>query len=138
MTKQFQEIEYSGDVGIEAWGQTTADMLANAARGLFALMAGEGVTPVVARAIQAECDSPEVLVADWLSEIITSAATHGEVYCEVEVGACTDTEVSATVWGEVVNPGRHALRFEVKAATYHNLLLEIRDGLWYSRVILDL
>ena len=138
MTKQFQEIDYSGDVGIEAWGSTPAEMLENAARGLFGLMASAGVTGAASREVRVTSISPETLMADWLSEIITIAATHGELYCDVAVEHCTATEARGTVSGEQVDARRHTLRFDVKAATYHDLLLENEDGVWHGRVILDL
>ena len=138
MTKQFQEIDYSGDIGIEAWGATRAELLQNATRGLFSLMTYSGVTATSKREIHVVTESPDSLVADWLSEVITTAATRGEVYREVLVRSCNEREANGEVIGEKVDPLKHAMRFDVKAATYHDLLLEERDGKWHSRVILDL
>ena len=138
MTKQFQEIDYSGDIGIEAWGATRAQLLENATRGLFSLMTYSDVAATSRRAIHVVTDGSESLVADWLSEVITTAATLGEVYGEVHVRSCDEREASGEVIGEKVNPEKHAMRFDVKAATYHDMLLEESEGMWHSRVILDL
>ena len=45
---------------------------------------------------------------------------------------------SGRVWGEAVDEARHELRFDVKAATYHGLVNDVRDSVYYARVIFDL
>jgi SHS2 domain-containing protein len=49
-----------------------------------------------------------------------------------------ETSVEATLSGEGIDPERHGLRFDVKAATYHALLVEAGAKGFHARVIFDL
>jgi SHS2 domain-containing protein len=135
----FREIDYSGDVGIEAWGGTRAGLLENLTRGLFGLMAwSAGDGPVVERRIQVAPGAAADVLVDWLSAVILAAATHGEVYATVRVEHAGEDGAAGVVRGAPFDPARHARRFDVKAATYHDLLVETRDGGHHARVIFDL
>jgi SHS2 domain-containing protein len=138
MDPKFKEIDHSGDVGIEAFGRDEVEALENATYGLFSLMVHGGVSARAQRALTVDADSDEDLVVDWLSEVISAASMHGEVYCGVEIERSGPHSVRGIVRGEPVSAGRHELRFEVKAATYHGLELERSDAGCRVRVIFDL
>jgi len=138
MEPAYREFEHSGDIGIEAWGQDNARVLENATRGLLSLMVRGEVEGKVERKLEVSSASPEDLLVDWLSEVIASASMHGEVYGDVEVERATAHAASGLLRGEPVAPERHELRFEVKAATYHGLLLEESGSGFHARVIFDL
>jgi SHS2 domain-containing protein len=153
----FREFEHSGDVGIEAWGETHAALIENATRGLFGLMvwqargdttaAGPVSAPPAAvsndesrsqRTIEVHAASAADVLVDWLSEVITAAATHGEVYGDVTVKSADETSASGTIGGEPFDPARHERRFDVKAATYHGLVCEKTADGFHARIIFDL
>lgn len=138
MKKRFGEIDHSGDVGMEAWGANLEELFENATLGLFSLMVRGEVGTGVERDLSVVSASYEDLLVDWLSEVIATAATRGEVYHSVELGRLTRYRAEGTIIGEPVDPGRHELRFEVKAATYHGLTLERTGDGYYARVVYDL
>jgi SHS2 domain-containing protein len=138
MEQSFKEFDHSGDVGIEAWGATRKEVLANAALGLFSLVATGGVEPVIERKITVVSKDEENLLVDWLSEIITTVATFGEVYVSVDVNEPEPGCVEGRLHGEPIDESKHRLRFEVKAATYHNLVFRKTTDGYYVRVIFDL
>ncbi len=138
MDKKFEEIDHSGDVGIEALGRDEAEALENATLGLFSLMACRGVTARFERVLAVDADSEEDMVVDWLSEVIATASTHGEVYCEVQIERTGEHSVRGILRGEPIEAGRHELRFDVKAATYHGLEIERTGERCRVRVIFDL
>jgi SHS2 domain-containing protein len=138
MEKQYREFDHSGDVGIEAWGSTPAETLENATLGLFALMVRGGVAARVERELTVESVSDEEMVIDWLSEVIATASTHGEVYGGVRIEQTGPHSVRGVIDGEPIEAGRHELRVEVKAATYHGLVFERTGGGFRVRVIFDL
>jgi SHS2 domain-containing protein len=81
----FREIDHSGDVGLDVWGATLSDLLANATRGLCTLMTWSEVQPVLSRRIEVQADEPQDLLVDWLSAVILSSATHAELYSGADV-----------------------------------------------------
>ena len=50
----------------------------------------------------------------------------------------TDDGLSATAWGEPLDPARHELAREVKAITYHELRVEQTADGWLAEVIVDI
>jgi SHS2 domain-containing protein len=134
----FVEIDHSGDVGVEAWGATRGEAIENVTRGLFGLWCRGHVEPVVERTIEVRSDAAGDLLVDWLSEVIACAATRGEVYGDVVVTATDEQSARGVLRGESVDAERHALRFDVKAATYHGLVFESDARGYHARVIFDL
>ncbi len=134
----YEEIDYSGDVAIEARGATRAEMIENATRGLMGLMAWSRVEPVVERPVEAACADAGGLLVDWLSAVILLAATHGEIYSDVSVRAAGHDALRGTVRGAPARDHAGQLRFDVKAATYHGLQVEETGEGWRCRVVFDL
>jgi SHS2 domain-containing protein len=138
MDKKFEEIDHSGDVGIEAFGLDGAEALENATYGLFSLMVYRGVSAKLERVLTVDAGSDEDMVVDWLSEVISAASMNGELYCGVQIERTGPHSVRGVVRGELIDASRHELRFEVKAATYHGLEFERTSGGCRVRVIFDL
>jgi SHS2 domain-containing protein len=134
----FREVDHSGDVGLELWGATLAELLANAARALGTLMTWSKIEPVSARRIEVRGSDPQDLLVEWLSALILACATHAELYASADVVVSEDVEASGVVFGEALDPARHALRFDVKAATYHGIMMEKTAAGYHARIVFDL
>lgn len=138
MNKPFEEIDHSGDIGIEAWGGDLGALVENATRGLRTLLCRNEPERKTAREIRVESSSAEDLLVDWLSEVISMTGAYGEVYGAVTLDRVGEWFAEGTLHGETIDPDRHDLRFDVKAATYHGLDVEKREDGWFGRVIFDL
>ena len=138
MPKDYTEVDYSGDIGIEARGRDLKELLENLTRGFFGLLCRSSVAAVVERRVEVDSASAEELIVDWLSEVLTEGNARGELYSEVAVQEVGQHYAKGVLRGEAVDPLKHDLRFDVKAATYHNIsVTRESDGL-RSRVIFDL
>jgi SHS2 domain-containing protein len=138
MRKPFEEIDHSGDVGIEARGATFPEMLTNATLGLLALACRNEPGSGIDRAIRVESSSAEDLLVDWLAEVLSLMGAHGEVYAGVEITNHGEWFAAGILRGEKTDPQKHDLRFDVKAATYHGLRVEHTGDGFVGRVIFDL
>ncbi len=92
----------------------------------------------VRRDLIVNADRPSDLLVDWLSEIISTGAAHGEIYSGVRVEAVGESSVHGTIVGAAIDPAVHNLRFDVKAATYHRLMYEQTRTGYHARVVFDL
>lgn len=137
-TRGFSEFDHSGDIGIEARGRDMGELFANAARGLFSLMLCCSAQPVLARRVNVASTSWEELLVDWLSEIIARSSAEGEVYADVSIERIVPYLIEADLLGEKIDPEKHELRFEVKAATYHGIEVYSDGDELRARVIFDL
>ena len=86
--------------------------------------------------IEVEADSVEELMFKWLNELLYVLAAEELLLSRFEVKRVEGLRLEAVVVGEPVDPARHRLG-EIKAATYHQMLVERRNGSWFARVIFD-
>jgi SHS2 domain-containing protein len=123
---RYRIASHTADVAIEARGETPAALYANAAAGMFSLIAGCGaLRPEESVAVAAEGIDPEHLLVRWLSELL---ALHrdGWALCRFDVETLSETGITATAWGRRAGPGR-AVKAEIKTVTHHGVRIE-RDG----------
>ena len=72
--KKFELIEHTSDIGLRANGETLSGAFANAAYGMFSIMAGlDGVTEVESRPVEAAADDLEGLLFEWLTASSTTS-----------------------------------------------------------------
>ena len=134
----FEILEHTADVGIRGWGPDRNSLFAAMASGLFAIITDpECVHPTMERRIHLEADSLADLLHDWLEELNTLHQIHGELYAEFRPRV-REGSLEAVIRGEPIDPGRHDLRLEVKAVTWHGLKLERTDDGHEAGVLLDI
>jgi SHS2 domain-containing protein len=138
-----ETFEHTADVGLRAYGQDLPDLFEAAASGLFdAIVANRGdVRAQTHEQIWLEAETlPELFLA-WLNELIFRSETSHRVYnwfrVQVEHGE-HGARLTAEIAGESIDPIRHILDHEVKAATHHGLAVRACDGCWQAEVILDI
>lgn len=134
----FELLEHTADVGVHAWGPDLAAAFEEAARGMSAVMVDlDAVRPLADRRVEvAGADTAELLVR-WLNEIAYLADAEGMVFSRFAVERMTAASLTATAYGESLDPARHRPRVAVKAATYHDL--DVRLGPPAEvRVLLDI
>jgi SHS2 domain-containing protein len=137
-TGGFEIFAVTADKGIRAWGRDRPEVFINAARGLWSLMVESGtVRREQAIRVQVEAGDGETLLVAWLNELLYLYEVEGFAACDFVMTALTDTRLEAEVWGEPVDRSRHALVGHVKAATYHLLHVQPREGGWEAQVVVD-
>lgn len=134
----YELIDHTADVGIRAWGESLAEVFAQAALGMFSFMSDlESVRERESREVVAEGADREVLLVAWLNELVYLFGVEGLLFRRFDVLEMEDTRIRARCHGERLDQVRHSVTAEVKSATYH--MLEVRrNDLWHARVILDI
>ena len=136
--KKFDIVEHTADTGIVAYGADMREAFANAAYGMFSLMADlEQVREETSRYIEAEVGDRESLVVSWLNELLYMFDVERIVFKRFDILELTNTRLRADAYGEKVDASRHELRSGVKAATYHMLKVSEDRDRWRIRVIFD-
>jgi len=131
-------VEHTADTGIIAYGTDMPEAFANAAYGMFSLMADlRQVREETSRYVEAEAGDRESLVVSWLNELLYIFDVERIIFRRFDVLEITNTRLKADAYGEKVDPSRHKLRGGVKAATYHTLKVAERRDRYSIRVIFD-
>ena len=94
----------------------------------------------IVRTVSIEAPKLDLLLYDWLSEMIYLKDRDRQVFpaARVTISGMGPFKLDATVQGGVIEPKRAALGADPKAITFHHFLLEqIADG-WRARFVIDI
>ena len=131
---RFEEVEHTADLALKVHGHSLEEIFANAAYGLFSLMADlENLPPSFNREVHLGAPDRESLLVDWLNELLYLHEVEEEIYTRFQIENLSSTALSATVWGTKMK----ASKLTVKAATFHDLeIKETEDG-YLATVVFD-
>jgi len=134
LSKRFEEIEHTADLAIRAYGRDTSELFANAAYGMFALMAEPSVeAPAREREVSLEATDYESLLVDWLNELIYLHEVEGETYSQFTFETLSPTTLKAQVTGGPTKSKTTA----IKAATFHELAIEETASGLVATIVFD-
>lgn len=134
---EFEEIEHTADVALRVHGKDLAELFVNAARGMWTLIVPdvEALVPAITREIELEAMDAEVLLVDWLSELLYLHETEQEIYSQFVIHDISPQHLRAEVKGGAVNG--HTLRKHIKAVTFHDLSIEETAEGFRATVVFD-
>lgn len=108
-----------------AYGRSLAEAFANAAYGLFSIIAElRSVKEVESRQLELNEDDGEALLFEWLNRLIYLFDVETLIFKRCEVSDFDGQRLKATCYGEKYDPSRHQLKLGVKSATYHMLKVD--------------
>ncbi len=134
-------IEHTADIGIEVEADSLEELFEGVAAGMFSIIIDPArVSAEVERRVVLHAGDLGELMYEWLNELLYLLGADGLLLSSFEVERFQRDEgfrLEATVGGERLDPERHGGLEEIKAATYHQMTIERRDGAWFARVIFD-
>ena len=123
--KRFQLIEHTADTGLIAYGNNLAEAFANAAYGLFSIIAElNKVREVESLAVAISAEDAEGLLFDWMNHLIYIFDVEYLLLRRFDITEFNKHNLQATCWGERYDSSRHQLKMGVKSATYHMLKVD--------------
>jgi SHS2 domain-containing protein len=137
----FEYLDHEADVIIVGLGDSLEEAFREAARGLFNLMADlDGIRPSHGVPIHHRASTLPDLFVGFLNELLFLRDVEGLLFTDttLQVERGKDLyRLSGTVFGEPIDPERHALHMEVKSATYAAYACEEREGVWRVQCVVD-
>ena len=141
MARGYEFFEHTADAGAVVRGATLERLLENAARALFDLACDRRtVRPRRRLMLRVQGAGLEDLVVRFLNEILYLAESRRWVFsaCVVERVDRARFRARGVLKGEPMEAGRHRLRREVKAVTYHGLSVVRGRSAWRARILFDI
>lgn len=133
---RFEEIEHTADVGIRAYGATLDELFANAAEGMFSLVADLDLVKQVGEIeVRLEAEDLPTLLLRWLSELLYIHDTQHLLFASFDLQV-TGTSLRGRARGEAIDKTRHELKLVLKAVTRHRLTVDPEKGV--AEVIFDI
>ncbi len=135
--RKFKLIEHTADVGLIAYGGTLAEAFANAAYGMFSIIAElNDVQEKESRRVEINEDDMEGLLFEWLNSLIYLFDVDMLLFRSFDIIELDRCRLRATCHGEKYDPSRHQLKTGIKSATYH--MLEVDGEKNQVQVIFDI
>lgn len=135
-------VDHTGDVAVRVHAPTLEGLFADAARALTAtLVDPEHVRPVQQQTIVLEAGAVDLLLVDWLNDLVYRFEVDGWLVASTDVRLQADGgrwRLDATARGEPFDEGRHAPRVLVKGVTYHQLAITRSAGEYETLVVFDI
>lgn len=128
------------DCALEVEGRDLNDLFETAARALAEVMVDPAtVEPTVERALVLTAPALDLLLYDWLSELIFLKDREQLIVTrsQVEVEE-TPPRLTARLAGGRIDFERTVRRADAKAVTLHQFAIEHRDGGWWARLVIDI
>ena len=133
----YEILEHTADVGVRVRGESLAEVFESVTRALAEIAGiwrpGSGEEVV----IEVEADDLGALLVDWLSEVLyledgRRAAIANVEMTRVEPGRAAGALTLRPLDSDAVEG------VQIKAVTYHQLLVERESGGWTARVFFDI
>jgi SHS2 domain-containing protein len=129
------------DCALEVEGRDASDLFETAAVALAELMVDPATIEIsTERTVALSAPGLDLLLYDWLSELIYRKDRDQEVFPQVRV-RITDRgpfRLEADMRGGVIDRSRSALRADPKAVTFHQFAVTAMDGGWRARLVIDI
>lgn len=124
-------------MGIELDAPTRGELFRRAIIALASLLVERaGVVPIEQRAIAVAAETDPDLMHDLLTELLGLFTIERFIWREASVEEAGRL-LRVTLRGEQFDANRHAFRGEIKAVTYHQLMVEEAAEGWHARIIFD-
>ncbi|GEM_PF-110224 len=134
----FRELDHVGDLAIEVVACERAELFRRALCALARLMVeADDIRPTHRHEIVCEALNDVDLIHDLLARALNLFFIENFVWCSAEVEE-QDHKVKATLLGEPFDRARHRLVREIKAVTYHRLVVENDGSRWRAQIIFDI
>ncbi len=131
------------DVAFEASGRNLNEMLESAALATTNVMVKDlkTVKPKVSKSIKIKAENEEMLLFNFLQEIIYQKDANLLLFSKYAVKTKktrSGYELSGTAKGEKLSMKKHELMVDVKAVTMHMFEVRKTKAGWKARIILDI
>ena len=138
----FEYLDHTADVAVRGIGKTMGKAFCEAAKAMFNLMVDiDQVTAKQSLDVLRDASTPELLLVDWLSELLAQKDLTG-LYCSrfhVSIAEQADgLHLEGTAWGERLDPSRHSAKLEVKGVTYSGLRVVRKGKEWIAQCVVDI
>jgi tRNA nucleotidyltransferase (CCA-adding enzyme) len=138
ITPHWEHFEHGADIGIRGIAPTLEQAFEQTAVAMTAVITHPDQVSAD-KAVSIRCQAPdhELLLLDWINELVYEMAVQGLLFKRYEV-VINEGNLAATAFGEPVDQKKHQPAVEIKGATFTELrVYQQPDGCWVAQCIVD-
>jgi len=133
----YQKFDHGADIGIRGIGKTVEEAFAEAAKAMFDVMVDIGNVQTKKEVkITTKAENKEELLIEFLNKLLSEADLKNMVFSEFKV-LIEYNKLTAIAIGEKLNPKKHNIKTEVKAATYSMLKIGQENNNYFAQCVID-
>jgi len=134
----YKLIDHTADLGIEVYGTGLRALFENAGYAMFDIITDTNSLNALSETTLniTGKDWPDLMV-NWLRELLYLWTGKGLLVEIIKVMSLSEYRLSADIKFDHFDPGRHLLKSELKAVTYHQIRVEQKDAIWEAGIIFD-
>ncbi len=135
----FEFFDHTADLGLRITSPDLNTLFQEASQAMFTAVVEDlsTIEPKQQVEISIEGDEVDYLLFDWLTALLIRFDADHMLFGNFEVEV-TPKGMTGKAWGELLDRSRHDIEHEVKAITYHGLLVEQNDDGWLAEIIVDI
>jgi Uncharacterized conserved protein len=146
--RKYKTFDHTADIGIEIRGKTRKELFGNAVAAMFDVMVDwpsedkrlfsvEEIKPLEEKRIKITGNDLEDTLINFLREALYLFNGQGWLIKSCEPLKLTKRSIIARLKGEPYNRQKNPLKTEIKAVTYHGLIINKSKKCWQAKVVLD-
>jgi Uncharacterized conserved protein len=139
--KNYKTFDHTADIGIEITGKTRKELFSNTVAAMFDVMvdwqSGDAIKPLEEKTVKITGNDLEDTLINFLREALYLFNGQGWLIRNCEFLELTNKSIVAQLQGEPYNSQKHQLKTEIKAVTYHGLIINKSNKGWQAKVVLD-
>lgn len=136
----YEEVTHTADWALRVRGANLGELFLNAAQGMYALLAPEPGpdapalgADIASRRVMLTAPDAESLLVAWLNELLYLTESEALVFDRFRLTALSERYLEAVVEGV---PAR-ALKKQIKAATFHDLRIQVGEDGFQTTIVFD-
>ena len=138
---KYQLIDHTADFGIHVFGTDAKDLFINAASALFDQIVERGEEAGEKKcAVQVTGQDWQDLMVNWLRELLFLWAARQMMIKNTDITSICQNELKAVIEYGTYHPeyqDSNVIKNEIKAVTYHQIMVQEKPTGWESKIIFD-
>lgn len=135
---RYRVFNHTADLGVEVYGATVKELFVNAAFAVFDMITDlDRVRAIEESDITVEGEGWEDLLVNYLREVLYLFNGDGFLLKECSIMEIDPQHLKGKFSGERFNPLKHTMNKEIKAVTYHQIMVRETLARWEGRIIFD-
>lgn len=134
----YEIIDHTADFGIEVRGADLRELFENAAYAMYDVITDtERLIPSSEMHVNVSGEDRPDLMVNWLRELLYLWTGKGLLVKIISIASLSEKILTGNIKFDHFDPGRHLIKNELKAVTYHQISVEHDGTEWKARIIFD-
>ena len=139
MKKPYTLLDHTADLRIRVFGASMPELFKNAGLALADLICDpDTLAAEETIVVDVEGDDAADLMVNYLRELLYQWTGNDKLIKLVHSVRVSDTALSARIEAARYTGDQHTILHEIKAVTYHQIVVEPVDGGWQAIVVFDI